>query len=228
MPRAALVDHIRRLTGLHLGLYLLRVFRVAVEAEQGTSAPAPDARRQDAQGRGPALTNSNWSWTAARMHVRRWRSSPRHRGASKRTCSRSYVRSHLALKKLHEFAEYLEKSRPEAKLPAGTLTEIAALEHDAQTELIDVYFDRRIEQVVEQIGGRRRRSSSQGARRRYRAWSSPRSERTSPSSPIFPSADGSATTATSSTRCSPRTPRGNAAPATRRTAQTRAAMGARC
>src|SRR5207249_831917 len=64
-----------------------------------------------------------------------------------------YVRSHLALKKLHEFALYLETSRPAEKLPYLTLEEIASVERAAPRELIDVYFDARIEQVIEQTGG---------------------------------------------------------------------------
>ena len=41
LPRADLVDHIRRLTGVHLALYLLKVFRIAVDAETSNGTRTP-------------------------------------------------------------------------------------------------------------------------------------------------------------------------------------------
>jgi hypothetical protein len=154
MPRAALVDHIRRLTGLHLGLYLLRVFRITVEAERRSTAPkcssCADGRiprhrlcphdlelvvdcGEDARSAVAKLAEASWD--------------------EQEDLLAQYVRSHLALKKLDEFASYVERSRPAQKLPHATVHEIASVERNAGAELIDVYFDRRIDEVIEQAGG---------------------------------------------------------------------------
>lgn len=154
IPRAALIDHIRRLTGLHLGLYLLRVFRLTTEAERGTPDPRcrPCASRKAPRGgicphdlellvdcgedaRSPMAELAEESWRAQEDILAQ------------------YVRSHLALKKLDEFGRYLEESRPGEKLPRGSLSEIAAIEHEARPEVIGVFFDNRIDSVVEQMGG---------------------------------------------------------------------------
>ena len=47
MPRTALVDHIQRLTGFHLGLYLLRIFRIVSEVEHRGGAGRCDACRAE-------------------------------------------------------------------------------------------------------------------------------------------------------------------------------------
>ena len=172
MPRAALIDHIRRLTGLHLGLYLLRAFRVAVEAEQRreaatcTSCLAGRAPRyglcphdlelvvdcgEDARSAIAKLAEASWD--------------------EQEDMLARYVRSHLALKKLDEFAGYLAENRPAERLAHATPWEIAAVEHAARGDLIDVYFDARIEDVVKQTGGE---DDDQGERvrelvRQYRA-----------------------------------------------------------
>jgi hypothetical protein len=160
MPRAALVDHVRRLTGFHLGLYLLRAFRIVTEAERGagraTCASCVEGRPprggrcpHDLQllvdcgedARSPVAKLAEASWDEQEDLLAR------------------YVRSHLALKKLHEFAEYLKSNRSDEAVPNDTLGEIAAVERSVRDDLIDVYFDARIESVVEQSSGQ-----DQGAR----------------------------------------------------------------
>jgi hypothetical protein len=155
MPRAALVDHIRRLTGFHLGLYLLRAFRVATEAERTPDGPVTCATCSEGRpprsgrcshdlqllvdcgedARSPIAKLAEASWDEQEDLLAR------------------YVRSHLALKKLHEFGEYLAANRPSEALPHETLQQIAAIEHTVRGDLIDIYFDARIESVVEQSGG---------------------------------------------------------------------------
>lgn len=152
IPRSALVDHLRRLTGFHLGLYLLRVFRVVVDTEQSGAriceacrngaAPLPGTCPyrlelladcgEDA--RSPVAKLAESSWARQEDYLAR------------------YVRSHLALKKLHEFAEYLAKNRPAEAVPASTLEEIAAVEQASVPMLIDLFFDQRIEQLVQDSG----------------------------------------------------------------------------
>jgi hypothetical protein len=153
MPRAALIDHIRRLTGLHLGLYLLRVFRIAVEAEQGADSPRCPSCLVGRAPRGGICPHDlelvvdcgeDARSPVAKLAEESW--------ADQEDILARYVRSHLALKKLQEFAEYLEKDQPADKLPHDSLEQIAAVEEAARGELIDVYFNLRIEQVVEQMG----------------------------------------------------------------------------
>ena len=161
MPRAALVDHIRRLTGFHLGLYLLRAFRVATEAERGVEGGATCVScREGRQPRGGRCPHDLQLLVDCGEDAR----SPISKLAEaswddQEDLLARYVRSHLALKKLHEFAAYLGSNRPDEAVPYGTLDEIAAVERVVRKELIDVYFDTRIESVIEQSGG-----PDQGAR----------------------------------------------------------------
>jgi hypothetical protein len=155
MPRSALVDHIRRLTGFHLGLYLLRVFRIAVEAEQRPEAEATCAAC--ARGRRPRSAGCPYKLEllvdfgedarspVARMAEESW---ALQEGALSR-----YVRSHLALKKLHEFASHLQKTRPSDEVPFGTLWEVAAVEKAVRQEVIDMYFENRLEQIQNDASG---------------------------------------------------------------------------
>lgn len=148
VPRTALVDHIQRLTGFHLGLYLLRVFRIVSDVEQLGGAGgrceacragrAPTARcpirldliadfGEDARSPLAKLAEDSWS---------------RHEDILGR-----YIRSHLALKKLHEFAVDLRDRHPDDALPCETIEEIAAIEHLARRERLDPYFDSRIDDL---------------------------------------------------------------------------------
>ena len=152
IPRSALVDHLRRLTGFHLGLYLLRLFRAVVDVEQSGlrscqacrngSAPLPGTCPyrlelladcgEDA--RSPVAKLAESSWAVQEDYLAR------------------YVRSHLALKKLHEFAEYLGRNRPAEAVASSTLEEISAVERSGRPDLIDLFFDQRIEQLVQDSG----------------------------------------------------------------------------
>jgi hypothetical protein len=155
MPRSALVDHIRRLTGFHLGLYLLRVFRIVVEAERRAGDnPACAACARGQRHRGMhcpyklellADFGEDARSPVARMAEESW--------ALQEGALSQYVRSHLALKKLHEFATYLAEKRPSDAVPHGTVWEIAAVEHSVRGEVIDMYFDNRLESLREATPG---------------------------------------------------------------------------
>lgn len=150
-PRSALVEHIKRLTGLHLGLYLLRVFRIVVEIEQSggrsrscqqcargevPSGPCPYRLEflvdcgEDARSPIARLAESAWSKQEGRLA--------------------NYVRSHLALKKLHEYAT--DRQRHGAGEVPDTVEELAGVEERAQPEHLKIYFDTRIDDVAEQMG----------------------------------------------------------------------------
>jgi hypothetical protein len=152
IPRSALVDHLRRLTGFHLGLYLLRLFRAVVEVEQ-TGVRSCEACRE---GRAPGSETCPYRLELlvdcgedARSRVAKLAESS---WAIQEDYLARYIRCHLALKKLHEFAAYLEKNRPADAVPFATLSEVAAVEHAARAELIDLFFDQRIEQLVADSG----------------------------------------------------------------------------
>lgn len=154
MPRSALIDHIRRLTGFHLGLYLLRVFRIATEAEQGAGTPRCAACAQGRRPRGTGCPHrlellvdfgEDARSGVARIAEESW--------AEQEAALSRYVRSHLVLKKLHEFARYLADKRPSDAVPHGTVREIAEVEHSVRRETIDMYFDNRLEMLREATTG---------------------------------------------------------------------------
>jgi hypothetical protein len=150
MPRAALVEHLRRLTGFHLGLYLLRVFRIAVDVERNGTPRCLAC----SEGRAPAAgevcpyrlellvdCGEDARSPVAKLAEKNW-------GAQEDALAR-YIRSHLALRKLYEFGEHLHKSKGVA-LPKS-LQEIASLEHHG--DLVDVFFAERIDRMQEDAKG---------------------------------------------------------------------------
>ena len=152
MPRTALLEHLRRLTGFHLGLYLLRVFRIVVEAEQ--TGGRTTACQSCAAGRTPRSRvcphrldlivdcGEDARAAVAKIAEQSW--------ALQEDQLARYVRSHLTLKKLHEFASYLQEKRPDEAVPFSTIHEIAAVEKSARPEILDLFFDQRIDSTKEQ------------------------------------------------------------------------------
>ena len=157
MPRSALVDHLRRLTGFHVGLYLLRAFRIAAVAERRdnderacSSCPARVPRSfgcpyrldllvdfgEDARSSVAKLAEVSWAGQEDHLH--------------------RYVRSHLALKKLDEFATYLDESYPDERVAHDSLDEIAAVESAVREDLLQLYFDKRIRDLLEEAKGETR------------------------------------------------------------------------
>ena len=153
MPRADLVEHMRRLAGLHLALYLLKVFRIAVDAETsgGKRTPCDLLHEQD-----PSLPcpyqaellvdcGEDARSAVARMAEAAW--------ATEEELLSRYIRSHLSLRKLWEFAEQLKRRHPKEALPFETVDDIAAVEADAKRARIDAYFSNRFDELVTDAKG---------------------------------------------------------------------------
>jgi hypothetical protein len=171
MPRAALVDHVRRLTGFYVGLSLLRTFRIVVDVEQrrgsrrlcdacATGSDAAAGRcpyrlelavdaGEDA--RSPTARVAELAWARQEEHLAR------------------YVRSHLTLRKLWEFARALAEDQPEQALAASTLEEIAAVETAASRERLDAYFGERLRGLAEDAGDTGAQDRIRELDREYRA-----------------------------------------------------------
>jgi hypothetical protein len=125
LPRAVLVDHIGRLTAMHVGLYLLRTYRAVVNVERTGKLGCGDCRdkvteSEDAtncpfhlelvvdcgeDARSPSAKLAQWSWLQQEDVLAK------------------YVRAHLTLKKLQELAAGLAKP----PIPTSTLEELAAV-----------------------------------------------------------------------------------------------------
>ena len=137
LPRPVLVEHVGRLTALHLGLYLLRTYKAVVDIERTGRLACVECRRdrrddtadapmhcpydlelvvdcgEDARSASARLANA--SWVAQEEHIAK------------------YVRAHLTLKKLEELEDGLGK-RP---LPTDTLEDIAAVRQKAPRGRLD-------------------------------------------------------------------------------------------
>jgi hypothetical protein len=139
LPRSSVVDHVRRITGLHLGLHLMRMFRivVAMEGSGGSwrcggcaSHAARDARC------GQPLQMVVDCGEDANSTVAKYAEADWLRGEE---WIARYVRSHLALKKLDQFAVHqAERGRV---YPHATLAEIAGLETVAPTVELERHFE---------------------------------------------------------------------------------------
>jgi hypothetical protein len=153
MPRTVLVDHVRRLTAFHLGIYLLRLFRIVTDIEQNAGA----ARLCDAcrEGRMPdepcpyrlemlVDCGEDARSPIAKLAEESW--------ARQEDMLGRYIRSHLALKKLHEFAENLKMRYPSDAVPFETVDQIAAIEAGARPGRLDSYFDSRIDELRSSSG----------------------------------------------------------------------------
>jgi hypothetical protein len=172
MPRADLVDHVRRLTGLHVALYLLKMFRIAVDAETsgGTRTPCDDVHNADPtavcpyqpellvdcgeDARSPIAKLAEVSWAGEEEWLAR------------------YIRSHLALKKLSEFAEQQARRHPKESVPADTIDEIGAVERNAKRARLDAYFSQRFDDLVrdaKEVAGKKGVTDKKGLAAQRRA-----------------------------------------------------------
>jgi hypothetical protein len=163
MPRAVLVDHVRRLTGFFVGLSLLRTFRIVVDVEhRGGSLRLCEACATGSDtdvGRCPYRlelavdAGEDARSSTARIAELAWARQDEHLAR--------YVRSHLGLRKLWEFGQALAEDDPDQALPTSTLEEIAALEDAAPRERLDAHFGERLRSLADQAG-------EDGARERIR------------------------------------------------------------
>jgi hypothetical protein len=149
MPRSVLVEHVARITGLHLGIHYLRLFRIVVDIEsrqgeqracetcsEGRIPDSPCPYRLDLfvdcgeDSRSETAHLAEASWASQEDYLGR------------------YVRAHLALKKLSEVAE---RVGPRGKaLPTRTLENLAAVERDAKRERLEEVFGDRIDDLRRQ------------------------------------------------------------------------------
>ena len=133
MPRPALIAHLQRLTGFHLGMYLLKVFEIVTATESSGAMPRVDPALELIVDFGDDVRAS-----MARLAERSWQ--------RREQSLQRYVRAHLALKKLHQFAEREEALR---KIPLPTtLDELAALETTGAQERLEAHFDAQLASLV--------------------------------------------------------------------------------
>ncbi len=152
MPRSVLVEHAARLTGLHIGIHYLRLFRIVVDIEQRRG----EVRKCEAcaEGRAPGgacpyqlqlfvdCGEDNRSPTA-RLAEESWAVQEDYLGR--------YVRAHIALRKLKDVAS---RVGPRGKgLPEGTLEEVAAVARDARKDRLDEVFGDRITDLLSKAEG---------------------------------------------------------------------------
>lgn len=149
MPRSVLVEHLARLTGLHLGLHTLRLVRIVVDIEQrhgATRACEACAAGRIPQARCPYelqlfvdCGEDNRSGTA-RLAEDSWAAQEDYLGR--------YVRAHLALKKLYDAAKRLgPRGGP---LPTRSLEELAAVEDHARKDRLEEVFGDQIDDLLRQ------------------------------------------------------------------------------
>lgn len=139
LPRASIVDHIRRITGLHLGLHFLKMFRivVAVESSSGTWACELCAHRGVGSGScGAPLEIVLDCGEDANSAVAKYAEGSWQR---EEEWMARYVRSHLALKKLDQFAVHEEERGNQ--YPHRTLSDIARLETTAPDDVLRHHFE---------------------------------------------------------------------------------------
>jgi hypothetical protein len=150
LPRTVLITHIGRLTALHLGLGLLRLYQAVVDVEQSGSrrcagcsvGKAPEQPTDDSvcpykleivadcsddrRSETTALAESTWQ--------------------DQEEVLARYVRSHLTLRKLQEVASDVGQRGP---LPITTLEEIALVESRSNKAKFIQKFEVRLESLIE-------------------------------------------------------------------------------
>ena len=148
MPRAGLVEHLRRMMGLHLGLYMLRLCRLVVEVEKsggemgncpfckGASLSEPRCRHRLSL---VVDCGDEASGDMARLAEESWLTQEDYLGR--------YVRSHIALRKLLEFGKDMMGLEDAAPLDV-----IARLESTASVDRLDAYFVQRLGSLEDETG----------------------------------------------------------------------------
>ena len=134
LPRPVLVEHLGRLTALHLGLYLLRTYKAVVELERtGELACADGACLPGGTNEGCPHSavlvvdcGEDTRSAASRLAQASWQ--------AQEDVIAKYVRAHLTLKKLQELADGLMAKRP---LPTVTLEDLAAVRRKAPKGRLD-------------------------------------------------------------------------------------------
>ncbi len=148
MPRAVLVEHIRRLVGLHLGLYMLRLFRIVVEVEQSSGSP-PEcpycAGRSDDQSTCSHSADlivdfgDDSRSDVARLAADSWEAQDDYMAR--------YIRSHIALKKLDEYRHWIIDQGQDTLEPP-TIVDLAAVAKTADRKEFDTFFTIRLQDLA--------------------------------------------------------------------------------
>jgi hypothetical protein len=135
LPRSVIVDHLQRLSALHLGLYLLKTFRAVIDLSQtgsmkcsaclsGSTTPPEDCPYNLEL---VADCGDDARSAPARLAMDTW--------IEEEAVIARFVRAHLTLRKLQEFAKYV--GPPNKPLPVDTLEDIAAVRTRARRGRID-------------------------------------------------------------------------------------------
>ena len=165
LPRAAIIEHVGRLTAMHLGLYLLRTYAAVVDIERTGEARCQDcAAEVSATGDArrcpyhPQLVfdcGEDSRAISARLAEASW--------LEQEDLLARYVRAHLTLRKLFEFAKDLERE----PLPADTLEEVAAVRSKARRGRLDDKARDRISSLIDSAAAAEKWELSE-AREQYR------------------------------------------------------------
>jgi len=147
IPRVAVLDHIRRITMLYLGLYLLQTFalvaRIESEPDTERECECMDDNRcrlvpemvvdcgEDAGSGVAKLAEKSWNQIEQQLFY--------------------YVKSHWRLRKLREFAEATENR--DKNFDTGDLMEIAKIANGQHRESLDIWAQRRTDQLIEARSG---------------------------------------------------------------------------
>ena len=143
IPRVAVLDHIRRITMLHLGLYLLQTFalvtRIESEPDADRECECMDDNRCRLVPEIVADCGEDVGSDVAKFAEKSW--------AQIENELFYYVKSHWRLRKLREFAEATENRNK--NFDTGDLTEIARIANGKHRETLDVWAQRKIDDLIE-------------------------------------------------------------------------------
>ena len=143
IPRVAVLDHIRRITMLHLGLYLLQTFalvtRIESEPDADRECECMDDNRCRLVPEIVADCGEDVGSDVAKFAEKSW--------AQIENELFYYVKSHWRLRKLREFAEATENR--DKNFDTGNLTEIARIASGQHREALDIWAQHRIDQLIE-------------------------------------------------------------------------------
>lgn len=150
IPRVAVLDHVRRITMLYLGLYLLQTFTLVTHIESELDVDRECECMDDNRCRlVPEMVvdcGEDAGSDVAKLAEKSW--------AQIENELFHYVKSHWRLRKLREFAEATENR--DQNFDTGDLAEIAKIASGQHREALDLWAQRRIDQLAESLTGEER------------------------------------------------------------------------
>ena len=142
MPRVAVLDHVRRITMLHIALYLLQTYAIITRIESDPDGDRGcDCFDDNRCGLLPKLVvdcGEDPTSEVAKLAEASW--------VEVETALSSYVRSHWTLRKLVEFADASENR--DKNLQANDLKQIARLAGEQHRRTLDAWAHHRIDDLV--------------------------------------------------------------------------------